>query len=802
MMNIKTKEIKWQCLVVIILLLNIVSFAQTPDFSGLKVCIDPGHSGHESDDRGMTNGFWESESNLTKGLFLRDLLEARGCEVFITRTTNSGDDEVDDLPLSQRAQLANDNNADLFISIHSNAGNQVSNYPMTIFNGKTDDPAIQEAKDWAIILWEQLISNKATFWTSTSEHYIGDLTLNPSWTNGYGVLYPLEIPGVISEGSFHDYKPEVDRLLNIEYRKQEAWNIYYAMANYFQLNGTEDYGQITGLIHDSLLVKELYTIPNSPDKYEIVKNAKVEIIETGSIYNVGDTANAQWYFSDNTKTVNLNAGFYYFDSLPAGIYHVVFSALNYFNDTIELEVKAHEFTYWNEWLEADKTMPPQLISTQPLNGETIKCFDPLQFTFNMNMDSTSFAKAFSISPTIDGHFEWDDDYLKVGFQPNTPYEKQTEYTVFIDSTVEHQWGVHMDTTISFSFITDDRNRFIIEKSFPALQQVDISPYLQFRIIFDAPLMNSTLIDAVSIIDSKGATIGTKGAKISIVDGKGHYYFNAAEDLNYNEEYTLKLAGSIKDETNIPIAENVEIKFKTEPELGILNLINGFEDITDWTMDYANSNEIDENSFLYRWTKVHMEGSASLLVRYGFLGESGSCLVHSTNELNSIQNSDTVGLWIYGEMSKNSINLVFDELVEKQLTSIDFAGWKYCKMAVPESGSLLTGIKINQTVNGAIGGDLYFDMLSQSIETSNMIESNGLNIQVFPNPIKNGEISIKGLINEENYFSIYETTGKLVQYGKLESDNKIVLNSDSENCNLLILRIRSKYATKSILLFNN
>ena len=106
---------------------------------------------------------------------------------------------------------------DLFISIHSNAGNQTSNYPLTIFNGKSETPSIPAAKVWAQILWEQLITNEATHWTNTAPHYIGDLTLNPSWSLGYGVLYPLTVPGIISEGSFHDYQPEVDRLLNLEY---------------------------------------------------------------------------------------------------------------------------------------------------------------------------------------------------------------------------------------------------------------------------------------------------------------------------------------------------------------------------------------------------------------------------------------------------------------------------------------------------------------------------------------------------------------------------------------------------------
>ena len=142
-------------------------FGQTPNFNGVKICVDPGHSGHESssvpcqDDRGMPNGFWESESNLTKGLWLRDLLEARGATVIMTRETNTGVDEVDDPGCSQRMEISNANNAVLFISIHSNGGGGLASYPMTIFNGYTNNPVDQDSKDWAQVLWENLKTNEA-----------------------------------------------------------------------------------------------------------------------------------------------------------------------------------------------------------------------------------------------------------------------------------------------------------------------------------------------------------------------------------------------------------------------------------------------------------------------------------------------------------------------------------------------------------------------------------------------------------------------------------------------------------------
>ncbi len=770
----------------IVFSVSTTGMSQTPDFTGLKVMINPGHGGHDSDDRGQPNGFWESEGNLTKGLWLRDILEARGCEIVMSRVQNR---TQDDLPLSQIAEMANENNVDLFISIHSNAGNQTSNYPMPIFNGKSETPSIPEAKEWAKILWEQLITIEATFWTNTTPHYIGDLTLNPSWSYGYGVLYPLNVPGIISEGSFHDYKPEQDRLLNLEYRKQEAWNIYYAMVTYFELEGKDEFGQITGIIRDSLLAKETYTIPNSPDKYEVVNNATVEILETGEKYLVD----------------LVNTGFYYFDSIPAGNYNVVFSAEDYFTDTVSLVVKPHEFTYCNHWFEADKTMAPKLLSTTPLDGDTIKCFDAIKFTFNMNMDSATFTEAFSITPNINGNFIWDKEYLNVLFQPEIPYQTNTEYTVSVDSTIEHQWGVHLDSAINLSFITDNRNRFLVKKSFPVNEQAEVSPYLQFRIIFDAPIKNSSLINAVSIIKDDGKTIGTKGAQITIVDNKGHYYFVATEELEYDSNYTLQLLGAIQGADNIPLVDTVKIKFSTHSDIGELNILEEFEVLSKWSINFSQSSEIDENSFLYRWTKNELSGSASMLLRYIFLNESGSCVVQSTVPIDINSSYKKIGMWVWGEMSNNEIYYTFDNSVEQLLTAIDFAGWKYCSINIPDGTAKLTGIKLIQTETGANGGDIFFDALSQTEPVSISSINSILSLKVFPNPIINNNINISGLKNENVSYSIYNINGQLLQNGELHIiSNKanIVLNEISVSQNIFYIQVYSNKSSNVFKIINS
>ena len=57
---------------------------QAQDLSGVRILINPGHGGYDSDDRnvviapftsGNQNGFWESKSNLDKGFALRSMLQ-------------------------------------------------------------------------------------------------------------------------------------------------------------------------------------------------------------------------------------------------------------------------------------------------------------------------------------------------------------------------------------------------------------------------------------------------------------------------------------------------------------------------------------------------------------------------------------------------------------------------------------------------------------------------------------------------------------------------------------------------------
>lgn len=80
-----------------------------------RVVIDPGHGGHDTGSIGPT-GYTEKELVLDVGARLKQLIETElGAEVVMTRSDDSF------IPLEARTAVANQQQSDLFVSIHANS---------------------------------------------------------------------------------------------------------------------------------------------------------------------------------------------------------------------------------------------------------------------------------------------------------------------------------------------------------------------------------------------------------------------------------------------------------------------------------------------------------------------------------------------------------------------------------------------------------------------------------------------------------------------------------------------------------
>ena len=116
---------------------------QPPTRRGGKrlVVVDPGHGG--KDPGATANGVREKDINLGIGLALEAVLRSRGFEVRMTRRTDVY------LKLQERTDIANQVNADVFVSVHANALPSLKNtagFEIYIMALPTDKDALTLAK--------------------------------------------------------------------------------------------------------------------------------------------------------------------------------------------------------------------------------------------------------------------------------------------------------------------------------------------------------------------------------------------------------------------------------------------------------------------------------------------------------------------------------------------------------------------------------------------------------------------------------------------------------------------------------
>ncbi|NQV40889.1 MAG: Ig-like domain-containing protein [Candidatus Marinimicrobia bacterium] len=548
----------------IFLLAMMASMVWAQDLSGVRICIDPGHSGHEGDDRFMeATGFWESESNLTKGLELRAILQGLGAEVAITRTGNNN--TTDDLGLSERAAVANNFNADYFNSNHSNGFNGTANYAMVIYNGTTNSPTFPLARTMANIMAPLIHDVNHT----TSDVSIGDLTLNPTWTNGYGVLVPANMPATISEGSFHDYIPESWRLMNLDYRKHEAMAMARSYLEYFGQPGFT-VGAVAGLVKDPENVVSYYSIGSLQDQWLPVNNIEVSVEPGGRRYYGGEN----------------NNGYFKVDSLDPGTYEVIVSASGFATDTSTVTVLANQTTMSNFMLV--NTAPPIVIEFHPEEGDTTwPVWEIPFFDFSKAMDRTSLENAFSIEPSVAGTFYLSADLKRMAWILADSLEFLTDYTITIAGTATDVAGHPLDGNqdgtggddFTVSFRTGSRDFFppVIEETYPDsnAELVDLRPVFNIawdeEIQFDNEANSRVVLQRIYDLQIQETTL-----EHYVINDKSLLVLYATNDLLDNEQYRVSILPGFSDMLGNSQNSETTIEFTTSNYDYAVTNIDNFE----------------------------------------------------------------------------------------------------------------------------------------------------------------------------------------------------------------------------------
>jgi len=757
---------------IIFFLLIGVSTMFSQDLTGVKILVNPGHGGFDANDRNMVifpfeagdpKGFWESQSNLDKGLQLRDLLTSANATVIMSRSTNNptvyqldengnimkdenGNEIIistDDTPLTQVVRMANEADVDFMLSIHSNAG--VNNYVLQLYAGKDLDdthvyptpiPFSDESRAVATLFASNLYSNQANTW-ATGTTVVGDKTYGRTamkWNDGYGVLRGLTVPGCLSEGSMHDYIPETYRLMNMEYKWLEAWHFFKSFSTYYEA-GEIKTGNIAGTIHDSrnLNMASYFKIKKSKDELLPLHKAKVTIQPGDLEYTTDELYN----------------GVYVFKQLQPGTYNVKVEAEGYYPTEETLTVNKNTTTYFNFMLNKVRDTPPEVISYSPDSPleEPVACSSKIIMEFNWDMDVESVINAFSISPHIEGEFTFEDSQHRMIFTPNIPFDINTVYSVKLAGTAKHPANIEMGEDFEFQFKTKSRNRLIMLNNYPNAGNESVY-YIKptFTFYFDSELYTTTAADCINVYDKDGNALSKASRSLSfnkLPDPYGSISFQVTTDLKVGETYRIVVDGAIKDLEEIPLVTPLDYTFKAaDIRITDKDIVQDFDGINLMKFDDIGSTHVT-NASVTRTTSAKLFGTASYNFKYKFNSTSGGEAQYQfLADPTRVNSEEVIGAHIFGDLTGNEVYLQFqaDEDVEFiKLTDLYFAGWEFVEASLEAltSGKTyqLTGVKLVQresdiTANGNFNMDnmLLYDEIISTIDEE--IDSS---IFIYPNP---------------------------------------------------------------------
>ena len=411
-------------------LVALAAMGQTKPLEGIKIYLNPGHGGFDSNDRSCwtipvpaewtdSAGYWESKSNFVKGLYLRKMLQDAGATVIFSREqNNSGQrdmpealariigvpkttiapyfDNYDNRPsdgfsltdfLKKYPQVTQHqydslmNGGDRYLSAIAEEANAYGvDHFLSIHSN-----ALSGKDNYLLMLYHGTNESPTVAHSNEMAALAGSIQIQNKltvWTAssplirgdltfygdnwGLGVLRPLTVPGHLSEGSFHDYPPETHRLMNKDYCRLEALRMYQYFHKWFKKELPQT-ATIAGFVKSAN--EKADELKEKKWKYTANSDDQWMPLNGAVVYLLNSTGETvlQTYTTDNWYN-----GIYAFYDVAPGSYKVAVRKSGYARDTMDVTVVAEDIAQLKFFIEnihkdyPDYTDPEQDDGTMPL----------------------------------------------------------------------------------------------------------------------------------------------------------------------------------------------------------------------------------------------------------------------------------------------------------------------------------------------------------------------------------------------------------------------------------------------------
>ena len=191
------------------------------------IILDAGHGGIDPGKLSNDKLIQEKDVNLSITLKLRELLESSGAVVVLTREDDSSLYTEDGSKtirqkynenLKNRKKIIQESNANMFVSIHSNAFTESKYYGAQTFYPKGKEDSCELSKTIQNELKRVVDNTNNREMKATDDIY---------------VLKDNEIPSVLIECGFLSNDKEAKLLNDEQYQEKIAWAIYVGIQKYF-----------------------------------------------------------------------------------------------------------------------------------------------------------------------------------------------------------------------------------------------------------------------------------------------------------------------------------------------------------------------------------------------------------------------------------------------------------------------------------------------------------------------------------------------------------------------------------------
>ena len=667
-----------------------------------KLFLDPGHSMREN--RGLW-GYSEAEKVFAISQTIKEYLTTY-TDMPAENLMLCREDEVTEVGLEERSDMANAWGADFYYSIHSDAAAD-NNTTVTLFggwmkNGVEVEKTPNGGKAFGEILCPNLTDMMMDFACTGTRGNWYDRCFYMRGETTHASQYPYlsvnrrsNMASLLSEGAYHTIAVQQQLNINVEYKRLEALAAFQSILKYRGLQ-VPSQSFLAGIIRNS---------ENSTP----INGVKVTV--DGKTYT---TDTWESVFNKYTKNENLiHNGFYFFEGLTIGqTYDVTFECDGFETKKVQVTIKDGQQGATKDFvivqhIEMTSTSPAKVDAISVEDATNVSPLYPVTITFSRNMDKESVEKAITINNGGEISFSWVNDYtLNLDI---TKLDPMWTYDITIDGSIAKNSQTNQffdgdgdgveggNYVLSITIAEPDVVAPQVTTTYPAADATaEFAQMPPIRIEYDEEIIwnSDKHAECITLKDSDGKVYeGT--TTHAVVAGKSVVHFYTNDTIPADKCFLVSVKAGLPDMSGNETEEfNFRFlsEYRTKTSSTVLFPLTSADGFWAPNGSGSTSGLTDEGNSTTSSTLAPNKNTAgSALMTYSF-DEYFANEVWQIREYTPTQSgvnanrniSDGIlTFWLYGDGSNNAISAMLrinnSELKHQDpQTTINFRGWNLIK----------------------------------------------------------------------------------------------------------------------------